>query len=556
MLKSIPQEPLRFSLGIRKRITALFLLLIFIILAPTLLFVQIWLSTLNEKTEVRLLEQSHRSLTVFFDSKKSLLEALVKSYSIPPDILNKFSKEGQASEDFSSDALIKEAGLDFIIILDLEGEVIGGSVDLSHTLGENIFSGNAWAKEKRSEGAVAGLWHDFNDRLWLLASSPLTLQADQDKRRMGTVVLGILIDDQFVKELSLQLGMTIESFHSSPFFNAIASNMLEWERPLKASWQMLIFSQQPFLIQKFKTADNAGSFSLVSLIRDIHGDAIGIFRIKDPVGLLWQEKFILIILWVTILILALFSVLLIKFFIQHISSPLVKIKAAMQEITSSGDLSKRLTVDSKDEMGGLIFEFNNMLAELEKMNKKIKHSSEELSILYKDLLDQKKFTSEIIATAPGIVLVLLPDGRVKFVNEGIERITGYKREETIGKKWFDHFLSFGKRQEIRAAIEDIVRGNLESNRQKEYPILTSDGQERFILWNHSVLQDKEGRVTAVIAIGQDITELKKIETELVKKMNDLEKFYKVTMDREKVVIQLKNEIRNLKMKLQEVQGKA
>ena len=58
-------------------------------------------------------------------------------------------------------------------------------------------------------------------------------------------------------------------------------------------------------------------------------------------------------------------------------------------------------------------------------------------------------------------------------------------------------------------------------------------------------------VVCVISIGQDITEYKHIETELVKKMNDLERFYKVTMDRERVVIQLKEELRELKTRLQD-----
>ncbi|MEK7227163.1 MAG: hypothetical protein AAB221_15970, partial [Bacteroidota bacterium] len=75
--------------------------------------------------------------------------------------------------------------------------------------------------------------------------------------------------------------------------------------------------------------------------------------------------------------------------------------------------------------------------------------------------------------------------------------------------------------------------------------------ERTILWNNNVLLDKDGRVSSIISVGQDVTEYKHIETELVKKMNDLERFYKVTMDRERVVIQLKEELRDLKARLQD-----
>jgi len=64
-----------------------------------------------------------------------------------------------------------------------------------------------------------------------------------------------------------------------------------------------------------------------------------------------------------------------------------------------------------------------------------------------------------------------------------------------------------------------------------------------------VLKDKEGRITAVISMGQDITEHKTVESELIKKVNELERFYRVTMDREKIVLQLKAEIRDLKEKI-------
>ncbi len=558
----MPELKPKLSLGISsKRIAVLFLFLVFLVFLPTLFFVQMWITALNEKSEARLLEQAHYSLTVFFDSQKSLYGILAESYSSDPRVSGLFSRQGREGLDFSSDGPIKGSGIDFILILDLEGEILAGNADLRGVLGENTFSANEWARHKGSSLAASGFWHDFKDRLWFMASSPLFPGVGVDKageadKRMGTIVVGSLVDDSFLEGLGSKLSVTLEAFHAALFFKNSGSQVTDSKDFLIFSWNKLLSLKEPFVIHKHRKGEYTGLLYLDFLIKDLNGAAVGIFRINDRAGILWQEKLIFSLIWVTVLALAVFSILTIKFFAQHVTIPLVKIKDAMQEIKSSGDLSKRLEVSSNDEVGGVISEFNNMLEELEKMNKKIRRSSSELSILYNDLLDQKKFTSEIISTAPGIVLVLLPDGRVKFVNEAIERITGYKREETIGKQWFEHFLSFNKRREIETAIEDMARGNLEPYRQIEYPILTNDAQERHILWNHSVLQDKEGRVTAIIAIGQDITEIKKIETELVKKINDLERFHKVTMDREKVIIQLKEEIRGLKAKFEGIKGTA
>ncbi|HQP91311.1 MAG TPA: PAS domain S-box protein [Candidatus Omnitrophota bacterium] len=196
-----------------------------------------------------------------------------------------------------------------------------------------------------------------------------------------------------------------------------------------------------------------------------------------------------------------------------------------------------------------------MLDTLEKMNKRIKNSSQELGILYEDLLEQKRFTSEILSLAPSMVLMFLPDGRIKYVNDAIEVVTGFKPEESIGRIWFDQFVPYAERLDVREVFDEILLGRIDKFRQKQSMILTKEGKERLILWNYSVLKNTSGEVTAIIGVGQDISEFKKIESELLKKMNDLERFYKVSMDREKIILSLKKQIAEMKEKLSSQAGK-
>ena len=544
----MPEEPAKQKMGIRERITLFFLVLIFVILFPALLLSRFWFSSVTASLEKQLLKQTHQSLGFFFDTKGNYLKDLTQTFSRDPDVLKRLSGQQGGFLDFPPASLVKETGLDFILIFSADRKIAGGHIDLKRLSGDKDFSVGAWEKEEKFNQPLAGFWHGLDSQLWLIAFSPVMTGRGQ---RIGSIACGILIDDELTRELSLKLGASIQFFHSHEFFSSTESNVTDEQGILKDSWQELLYTQQPFLIQREEKQPGIGSFYLDSLLRDCNGDAFGIVRIKNPLaGFGWPNKFVWVFLWLTFVVSAFAVFFLIRFFTQHIVSPLVKMRAAMREIASSGYLSKRLRASSQDEIGGLISEFNNMLDELEKMNKKVKSSSEQMAVLYKDLLEQKKFTSEVFATAPGILLVLSPDGTIKSTNQPIERFTGYTSEETIGKDWFEHFLSFDKRQQVRAMFDDIVNGNLEPHRQKEYEILTKDGKERLILWNHSVLKDKNGRLTAVIALGQDITDLKKIENELVKKMNDLERFFKVTMDREKVVIHLKDQIKELKEKLE------
>jgi transcriptional regulator with PAS, ATPase and Fis domain len=56
---------------------------------------------------------------------------------------------------------------------------------------------------------------------------------------------------------------------------------------------------------------------------------------------------------------------------------------------------------------------------------------------------------------------------------------------------------------------------------------------------------KDGKVMGAVVTFRDITERKKARKELEERMEDLERFSRLTIDREEKMIQLKEEINNL-----------
>jgi hypothetical protein len=60
-----------------------------------------------------------------------------------------------------------------------------------------------------------------------------------------------------------------------------------------------------------------------------------------------------------------------------------------------------------------------------------------------------------------------------------------------------------------------------------------------------VLKDEQGKVKGALSTARDITERKKAEEELKDKMNELQRFHKLTVGRELTMIELKKEVNEL-----------
>jgi PAS domain S-box-containing protein len=111
---------------------------------------------------------------------------------------------------------------------------------------------------------------------------------------------------------------------------------------------------------------------------------------------------------------------------------------------------------------------------------------------------------QILKDAPVVILVLDLEGRIQHVNSFFERLTGYRLDDVRGGDWFDTFLPEGDRERIRALFGRSREGAHVSGYVN--PIVTRSGEERQIEWTDDFLRDDEGRVTGILAIGQDVTE--------------------------------------------------
>ncbi len=511
------------SFKIRRRVVFLFFFLVSALFLPVLFFLRFSLLSSFEKTQERLLVQAHGALTAYIDEKKDSLLCLVQTAARLPDLTGLLSDS----------SLKREHRVELLFLAAADGRAGAGLTAADGFEEKASHLERLWVESGMS-GAV-GFLRDSRRQLWLIASGPVGGIAGSAVSE-AYLVAGYRVDLEFFKTWSSQMGFSVNFFDE----DAPAGVLGRWKR--------LVHSYDPFLF--VRPQEGSRAMALDALIRDISGEAVGLLEIRDltPPAVLVPARLVLTFAWLALALFCFSALVVFHFLTRRVVLPLGALRGAIQGIAEAGDLSGRLPLSDDHELGGLLEEFNRMLDVLAAAQERLSVSRDEITFLYRDLSEQKRFVSEILNQMPSIVLVLSPEGRVKYVNASIERVLGYKTEEVLGRDWFDHFLPFADRESIRFVFEDILKGRAGAHSIVENEILAKDGSPRPILWSNGVIKDAEGRLSAVVSLGQDVTEVMKNERALRKRADEMERFYKVALDREKAIAQLKNELRALKQK--------
>lgn len=113
-----------------------------------------------------------------------------------------------------------------------------------------------------------------------------------------------------------------------------------------------------------------------------------------------------------------------------------------------------------------------------------------------------------------MVSVLLDtEGQVTFCNDYLLSLTGYQREDILGRSWFDVFLPDDVREDVRRMfLDNIATESLPLHHENE--IQTRAGERRLISWDNTVLRDANDAVVGSASIGSDITEARAAERAL------------------------------------------
>jgi PAS domain S-box-containing protein len=137
-----------------------------------------------------------------------------------------------------------------------------------------------------------------------------------------------------------------------------------------------------------------------------------------------------------------------------------------------------------------------------------------------DLRESERRFRDLLKNVELISMMLDREARITYCNEYLLRLTGWKREEIIGRNWFDIFAP-PELNYLKDSFFDTLLANLPEARHHENEILTRSGERLLIHWNNSVLRSAEGDVIGTASIGENITEYQKLFFLLAEKENRL-----------------------------------
>jgi len=192
-------------------------------------------------------------------------------------------------------------------------------------------------------------------------------------------------------------------------------------------------------------------------------------------------------------------------------------KAIQTEVTSafgSGKLKKdneffsRYWIESKNGKWKLVENF--ALKEKQENNKSlitgfIRDVTPLNDYLLQTLHEREKLNS-IIELAEVILLVLDKEGKVELINKKACDVLGYKREEIIGKKWLESYVSGKVKNDLFKIFNQAINGEESDYEYHENPIITKDGEEKYIAWHNKIFRDDDGNFLFMLSSGQDLTE--------------------------------------------------
>ena len=105
--------------------------------------------------------------------------------------------------------------------------------------------------------------------------------------------------------------------------------------------------------------------------------------------------------------------------------------------------------------------------------------------------------------------------KVTFCNDAILELVGRERANLLGRDWIETLVAPESRDECREMFASLLAGESVPSRYESW-VTTHNAERRLVAWNVAPVQGPAGPLAGVTFLGEDITEARQAEVELLK----------------------------------------
>jgi PAS domain S-box-containing protein len=261
--------------------------------------------------------------------------------------------------------------------------------------------------------------------------------------------------------------------------------------------------------------------------QDISGNIYVGFQSRDDAQQLFKNRLLTALFSLCILMVG----IVFTYFLSSISfRPLAKILKALDSANISTD-NKRFSSHRKDELGIIEDRVNIVLAELDRSSGEVESLNKKLHDVFKDKIAELNFEinqrkkaevslqkSEeqfrlVFQNAPIGIVIISTEGKIISVNKSFCDTIGFERDEIIGipiKYLFE-------RNDIEGFSDETfdLNGNPVADINSEKMLLKKEGKEINVIVKSVSVIDEKGKVLHYVMQILDISEIKRVQKELV-----------------------------------------
>jgi PAS domain S-box-containing protein len=154
---------------------------------------------------------------------------------------------------------------------------------------------------------------------------------------------------------------------------------------------------------------------------------------------------------------------------------------------------------------------NEIIGAVENFRDLTKHEG-----LWGKLRQERNKAQQYLNIAGVIIVAINNEGIITLINKKGCDVLGYEENELVEKNWYDLCVPERDRKERKGSHKRLMSGNYDVVEDYENSILTKSGEERIIAWHNTLIKDEKGHILGTLSSGEDITERKQTEEELIR----------------------------------------